>query len=232
MFQQLEFATGFGANAIRRASNSASPRPEVRQLIGKFEEFVRRVRRAGLLFLVSVAGLLALSLVQPLGFLLWLIALPLASFASVLSMLWPTKHFRTRKLAVRPSDQLLASALSRLTSCRNEIPLGSRTAFDLVVRRLKTVAGLANDGSDTLLVEEAKRVGCHHLPRLVGSFVALPAEERTDGRVTAFAEGLSAISEELDDIGQRLLRARTDCFEIERQFVENRFPRRDGLASV
>lgn len=232
MFQRLEFATDFGANVIRRVSDSASRRPEVRQLVGKLEEFVRRVRRAGLLFVVSVAGLLALSLVHPSGFLLWLIALPLAAFASVLSMLWPTRHFRGRKLAARPSEQLLASALSRLTSSRNEIPLGSRTVFDLVVRRLKSVEGLANDGSDALLVEEAKRVGGQHLPRLVGSFLALPAGERTGARVAAFTESLSAISAELDDVGQRLHRARTDRFEIERQFVENRFPRRDGLASV
>lgn len=136
-----------------------------------------------------------------------------------------------RVSAARPSNNLFLSALSRLVSSRSEIPLGSRAAFDLAARRLKAVEGLANE-EDTLLLEEAKRVGGQHLPRLIASFLALPPDERTDARVSAFTESLSAISEELESLHERLLRERTDRFEIQRQFVESRFPRPDGLASV
>ena len=51
-------------------------------------------------------------------------------------------------------------------------------------------------------------------------------------RIDAFTDGLSAIQEELDDICERLVGARTDRFEVERQFIATRFPRRSGLASV
>lgn len=231
MFKGLEFGAWLVGKLIRMVGLGFRT-PEVRQIVGKFEEFVRRLRRAGLLFVVSVAGLLTLALFHPLGFLLWLIALPLAGFASVLSMLWPTTHYLRRTSVAPRSVSGPADALTRLASFRSEIPLGSRAAFDLVIRRLETVERLATDGSATLLADEAERIGRQHLPRLVASFVALPADQRTDTRVKALTDSLTAISEELDDLSERLLKARTDRFETERQFIENRFPRPGGLARV
>lgn len=90
MVQRREFAVALAGSLVRRAAHSASRRIEVRRLAEKFEEFVLPVRRAGLLFVALLTGLFAVSLVHPIGFVLWFIALPLAGFGAMLSMPW---HF-------------------------------------------------------------------------------------------------------------------------------------------
>lgn len=232
MFKSVESMTSLLSSVVRRLSDSASRRTEIRGLADKLEEFVRRVRRAGLLFIVIVSGLLVVGLaIHPIGLLLWLIALPLVAFASLLSMLWPSRHFLARKSVEPALPELVASTLRRLVRSRGEIPFASRAAFDCVIRQVKAIEGLG-DGHDTLLLEETKRLIGRHLPRLVESFLALPAGERTDVRADALTNGLGAIAEELTDLSERLLASRTDRFEIERQFIANRFPRRSGLAGI
>lgn len=219
----------------RYFSKSALPLAHTERLADTFEEFVRRVRRGGLLFILIVAGLIVSNLlVHPLGLLLWIIALPLAGFASMLSMLWPTKGFRKAR-SVSPASTLpgvAASTLSRLTRSRSEMPRSSKAALDVVIHDLEALKSVGSEAHEPLLVEEAKRLSGQHLPRLVESFLALAENERTEDRIDALTDGLEAIGEELADLKRRLSASRTDRFEIERQFILNRFPKRGGLAGI
>lgn len=202
-------------------------------LAEKFEEFVRRVRRAGLLFIATVTGLLVLSLAaHPIGLLLWLLALPLAAFGALLSMLWPTRRFvKRRRVSPAAVDQF---GLTRawLIRTRSEIPLVSRPAFDLVLDRVTRIESLIGAARSLLVTEEAQRLVGQHLPRLIQSFLSLPQSGQSDVRIDALNDGLIAIAEELAELSDRILSSMTDRFEIERQFIASRYPRRNGLGAV
>lgn len=233
MSKQMEFLSWLAGSTVRYVASSAVRRVQARRLADTFEEFVLRLRRAGLLFVAAVGGLLAVSLgSHPLGLLIWLIALPLTVFGSLLSMLWPTRRFSKRKSGDPASADAFESTRAWLVRARDEIPLASRAAFDLVVDRVSSIESLADPGHDLLVVSEARRLISQHLPRLVQSFLALPPGDRTDARTEALTEGLAAIAEELVELRERLLASRSDRFEIERQFIQNRYPRRNDLAGV
>lgn len=233
MSKQIEFLSWLTGSTVRYVASSAVRRVQAQRLADTFGEFVLRLRRAGLLFVAAVGGLLALSVgSHPLGLLIWLIALPLTVFGSLLSMLWPTRRFSKRKSRDLASADAFGSTRAWLVRARGEIPLASRAAFDLVVDRVSSIESLADPGYDFLVVSEARRLISQHLPRLVQSFLALPPGDRTVARTEALTEGLAAIAEELVELRERLLASRSDRFEIERQFIQNRYPRRNGLAGV
>lgn len=229
MLKQIEFVSWVAAGIARNISNATVEHATTRAWADKCEEFVLRLHRAGLLFLGIAAAVLVLLITHPIGLLLGLVALALAGFGSLVSMFWPTRRFAKRRLQDRAPVQGSAST-ARLTWRRVDIPVASRSAFDLVterVQRSQTFAGAEED----LLAKEAERLINQHLPRLMQSFLALPAAERNT-RSGELTEGLLAIAEELGELNQRLLSARTDRFETERRFIANRYPRRSGLAAL
>jgi hypothetical protein len=59
----------------------------------------------------------------------------------------------------------------------------------------------------------------------------LPSVDRTS-RSHELTEGLLAIAEELSELNERLLAARTNRFETEQRFISNRYPRRNGFAGA
>lgn len=216
---------------LRHSSSAAFVRPGIQRLADTFEEFLRRARHAGLLFVVIVAGFIVLSLIHPVALLLWLVALPLAGFASLLSLMWPTRHTLKKRCSPAAPADLAASTIARLARIRSEMPMSSRAAFDLVLERLKEISLLVGDERNILLADEPKRLVGEHLPRLLESYCALPSAERTPARADALTSALSAIAEELADLSLRLRNARADRFETEGRFIASRFPRSD-LAGV
>ena len=228
MFKTLEFA----ARIVREVPAQLLRSAEGRRLTDSFNEFIRRIRRGGLLFIILVSGLLAYSLIlHPIGFLLWLIAIPLAGFGALLSMLWPTRRFSKRRPATPELADIVDATLRQLARSRGDMPPNAQAATDLVVQRLKSIRTLAGDGQKTLVTEEAGRLIGQHLPRLVESFLSLPLPDRTEARAKALGEGLGAISDELVDLSERLRASRNDRFDTQRIFIASRFPRK-GLASL
>ena len=227
MMRVLEFVGWVTGGVLRHSSSAAFGRPGIQRLADTFDEFVRRARRAGLLFIVIVGGLIVLRLIHPVALLLWLIALPLAGFASLLSLMWPTRHrLKKRSSPAAPAD-LTASTIARLARIRSEMPMSSRPTFDLVLERLKEISALVGDERNILLADETRRLVGEHLPRLLESYCALPRSERTPDRADALTSALSAIAEELADLSLRLQSARADRFEIEGRFIASRFPSSD-----
>lgn len=231
MMRLVEFAAWMLGGIVRHASSASLREAGMQRLADTFDEFARRLRRAGLLFIVIVAGLLLLSIIHPVALILWLIALPLAGFGSFLSLMWPTRRaLKTRpSRAARPTTS--NSMIAKIARMRSDMPVSSRPAFDLVLERLKGISALVGDERNTLLADEANRLVCGHLPRLLDSYCALPRGERTPERADALTNALGAIAEELADLSLRLQRARADRFETEGRFIASRFPTSD-LASV
>lgn len=229
MFKQVEFVSWLAGGVGRVFSIAAVENARRLHWADRFEEFVLRLRRAGLLFFGATAALLVLLVAHPIGLLLWLIALPLVGFGSLLSMFWPTRRFAKRRLQNRAPLEGPPSTLAWLNRARVGIPLASRSAFDLVLERVERSETFA--GADDLLVKEAQRLVIQHLPRLVQSYLALPPAERAN-RSRELTEGLLAIAEELDELNERLLAANTDRFDTERRFIANRYPRRSGLVGL
>src|SRR3546814_9439909 len=73
---------------LRRNLGSRSRREaKKRKLRRKFEEWMRRVRRAAVIFAGLLVALIAFSLfIDPIGFFTWLVALPTAAFIAFLSL--------------------------------------------------------------------------------------------------------------------------------------------------
>lgn len=227
----VEFS-GLVIGGILRHGSSASFRESgIQRLADTFGEFARRVRRAGLLLIMIVAGLLVLGMIHPITLLLWLVAIPLAGFGSLLSLMWPTRRWLKKRSPRNALPDLAGSTIVRLGRFRSEMPISSRAAFDLVVERVKGISALVGDERNVLLVDEAKRLVGEHLPRLLESYCALPRGERTPSRADALTSALVAIADELADLLLRFQRARADRFEIEGRFIASRFPGTD-LASV
>lgn len=231
MARQVEVLSWVAGGLVRSVSKAAVANARARHWADKFEELVLRVRRAGLLFFATIGGLILLSLAgRPIGLLLWLLALPLAVFGSLLSMFWPTRRFAKKRSQAGAAVAVRDSTLKWLDRSRVEIPLASRAAFDLVIQHVTKSQMLAG-ADDDLLAQELKRLVDQHLPRLVQSFLALPKGERA-ARSPELTEGLVCIAEELEALNQRLLASRADHFEIQRQFIAHRYPRRDSLAGL
>lgn len=226
------------ATSVRSAAHSAAENGIGVELRERFAEFMRRVRRGGLVFVGFVGSLLAYSLIlHPIGLLLWIIALPLAAVTAALSMLWPTRGARLRRRDGSPGRNL--SALARRTRLELErrtrrLPRQAHNAARAAIDHLNEIAnGTISPNDDPLLRGEAERLIGGHLPRLVDSYCMLSDHERGEDSEADrhFTEGLTAIAAELGDICRRLSEAASRCFEIERRFVSMRFPT-SGLAEA
>jgi hypothetical protein len=213
-------------------SNPAIEHSGVQWLAQGFRGFVDRLRRAGLLFLIGVSCLFAVSaFIHPIALFLWIIAIPLVGFGAALSMLWPTRR-RSRPRSAAPDFGRVASDISRqLNRSRHEMPQGALPAFDLVLQRLKSLSAMTGNDDNDLVVGDAKRLIGQHLPRLISSYVALPSCDRTNARSIELAKGLSLIADELAGLEETLRSARADRFETERRFIAARFDR-TGLAAL
>lgn len=226
------FATG-----LREAAHSAAENGIGVDLRERFGELTRRVRRGGLIFVGIVGGLIAYSVIfHSIGLLLWIIALPLAAIATVLSLLWPTRAQR-RRLAPHARNLPTLTRRTRLLLVRRmgQLPLGARKAAQLTIGNLDEIASdRSGSEADPILRGEAERLIGGHLPRLIESYCMLSATERGhDGEADQhLTEGLTAIAAELGELSQWFSKTKSDRFEVERRFISLRFPNHGAFAGV
>ncbi|HEY9553661.1 hypothetical protein [Allosphingosinicella sp.] len=76
-----------------------------------------------------------------------------------------------------------------------------------------------------MLAGEARRLIGQHLPRLVDSYLDLPASARvpTSESSERFTESLGIVAKELDELLDQCCRDRHDGFETHHRFIETRY---------
>ena len=126
------------ASAIAVAAAEAAERTGLAERV---REVARRVRRAGLLFVATISALIVFSLaIAPIPIFLWLVAIPLAAMASILSLMWPS---RRRKPLVSPKSrslsQLARTALFSLRANRSHLFAEAREIAARIETQLKAI---------------------------------------------------------------------------------------------
>ena len=227
--QMLYHAEDFLRRNVLRPKSAREARK--RQARRRFEEALRRVRRAGLILAGLLVALIVTSILGHVGFFTWLIALPTIVLISLLSLSWPTR--RRRALAApgrvgeaRSLAEMAVRVEESLMDRSAELPARTLPAVDAIVARLGELqphlgalaAGSVEEG-------EARRLICTHLPRLVDTYLALPPSERApvSENVERFTDGLGLVAEELDHLLETCCRDRQMRFDTQHRFIETRY---------
>lgn len=216
----------------RSLGSSAAREAKKRKARRAWEEAVGRIRRAGLIF-VAIAGLLiAWSLAAPVPLLTWIVALPTIFLFALISLFWPTRGARRQDDPRRPIDlgTLAARAEEGLLDRRRELPGRALPAADRILTRLAELQpGLAALDSASPVGGDARRLIGEHLPRLVETYVELPASARSPSSESSkrFGESLDIVAGELDHLLARASSDRHRSFQTQSRFIETRY-REDG----
>lgn len=217
---------------IRQLGSSTAREAGVRKLKRGAAEIFRRMRRAGLVFLILLFVLIAASVFGSVGFLTWLIALPAIMLAAMLSMTFPTWAGRApqapshRDVARVPLPTLAERCDRWLLDRCDELPRAALPAADLIVERLRSLApGLADIPEGSPLQGEVRRLVGGHLPRLVDSYIALAPEARGPRSENSLrlTESLAAVAEELTRLCGEVDGCREASFAVEHRFIESRY---------
>ena len=214
----------------RQLSSRAAREAQKRKVQRGINEVFRRVRRSAIVMLLLLSALVAYSIfVDPIGFLTWFVALPTVFLASVIALFWPSSRrqprFEQREAA--PQLDMLAERIEEwlLERCR-ELPRAALPAVDSILSRLGEMRpDLSALSSDTPVGGETQRLIGQHLPRLVDTYLALPARSR-DARSEnsmRLTESLDIVAEELGRLSSEVHRDRSLHFETQRRFIETRY---------
>ncbi len=224
---------------VRRNLPSRTSRDaQKRRLQRKMREFLRRLRRAGLILAALLAMLIGYSiLVAPINFLTWVVAIPTILLFALLSMSWPTRRKEARTdtaagAAPLALDELAARVEDGLIDRRQELPGRAIPAADSIIFRLNELQPhLAGLDPASLEAGEVRRLVGEHLPRLIDSYLSLPARSRSPGSEAGlkFSESLDTVSGELDHLLDRCCRDRHLSFETQNRFIESRYREHRGL---
>lgn len=224
----------------RQLGSRAAREASTRKLKRGAAEVLRRLRRAGLIFVVLLFALVIWSVaVSPVGFFTWLVALPAIFLAAMLSTAFPT---RAARVAAAPPDPAAVAAIPLPTlagRCEqwlvdrcDELPHTALPSTDLILARLQHLQpALADLPADSPLTGEVRRLVGGHLPRLVDSYIALPHEARGPGSDNSrrISEGLGIVAQELTRLCGEVDGCRSASFEIEHRFIESRYKEDDSL---
>ncbi len=218
----------------RSLGSSAAREAKKRKARRAWQEAVGRTRRAGLLFVGIVGVLIALSLVASVPLLTWIIALPTIFLFALVSLFWPTRDARRQDDPRRPIElgALAARAEEWLLDRRRELPGRALPAADRILTRLAELQpDLVALDPGSPVGGDARRLIGEHLPRLVDSYLELPASARAPGSESSkrFGESLDIVSGELDHLLERASTDRHLSFQTQSRFIEARYREDDGL---
>ena len=216
---------------LRRNLGSQSRREaKKRRWRRKVEEAMRRVRRAALILAALLVALIAFSLfVDPIGFLTWMAAVPTAVLIALLSLFWRSGRRAEPKSGAAPEiplGELAARAEEGLLDRTEELPGRALPAADAIMARLAELQPhLGSLDPQSMLAGDARRLIGQHLPRLVDSYLDLPASARTPASESSqrFTESLGIVAKELDELLDQCCRDRHLGFETQHRFIETRY---------
>lgn len=221
-------------NIPSRPAREAQKRRAQRKLL----ELLRRLRRAALLLAAMLAGLVAWSIVvAPIGLLTWLVAIPTAFLLAFLSLFWgrsqPAAPEAPAASASAPLEQVAARAEEALIDRYAELPGRALPAADRVIARLNELQPhLGALDAQGMLAGDARRLICQHLPRLIDSWLGLPAPARAPGSEDSrrFAESLGVVADEFDHLFEQCCREKHLSFDTQHRFIETRYKQDRRLA--
>jgi hypothetical protein len=224
---------------LRRTLGTSEQRAaKKRKAQRQWEEFGRRLRRAGLILAVLLVALVAAAIaLGGIGFFTWIVALPTAMLVALISMSWPSGR-KEPPVAADPSGapalplaELAARAEEGLLDRCRELPGRAQGAADAILARLAELQPhLGQLDPQSVLAGDARRLIGQHLPRLVDSYLELPASTRAQNSESSqrFTESLSIVAGELDSLLDTCCRDRQMNFDTHRRFIETRY-KDDGL---
>jgi len=222
--------------ALRHVGSRAARRRQGDRLKRGVGEVLRRARRAGLLFVVLVLGLILLSAFASVSWVTWLIALPVMLLAALISMTFPTRAARAPKvapeqaLATMPLPALAGRCEQWLVDRCDELPRLALPAADQILARLERLQPALHDLPENDPIQgEIRRLVGGHLPRLVDTYVALPPDLRDDEKNRQIGEGLGAVADELDRLCGEIDGCRAAAFDTQHRFIESRYREDDSL---
>lgn len=225
---------------LRRAIGSPTRRAaKKRRMQRKMEEIGRRARRSGLVAAGLLAGLLVATVVDPALFFVWIFALPAILLIGILLMFQPTRHARRMEQEARltpdtlPLPELAIRAEEGLLDRCDELPGRALPAADRIMASLREMQPhLYGFGpGDEALAGEIRRLAGQHLPQLVDSWLALPAQARASGSESSrrVTESLGIVADEMDHLLERCCRERQSDFDTHSRFIETRYREDDRL---
>jgi hypothetical protein len=225
---------------IRQLGSRSARTATTRKLKRGLGEALRRVRRAGLIFVLLLLALIVWSIaVSPIGFFTWVVALPALFLAALVSLAWPTRGVRapeapTAEAVARiPLETLAGRCEQWLLDRCDELPRAALPSADMILERLQRLQpALADLPEASPLTGEVRRLVGGHLPRLVDSYIALPPEAREprSDNSRRIAEGLDVVAGELSRLCTEIDGCRAASFEIEHRFIESRYKQDDRLS--
>ena len=196
----------------------------------RFEEGLRRLRRAGLLLAAMLAALVLASLVTSIGLLTWIVALPTIFLIAFLSLFWASRReaapARGTAAPAVPLSEMALRVEEGLIDRSAELPSRALPAADAIVARLHELQPhLASLEPHSLAAGDARRLICDHLPRLVDAYLELPLRAREQGSETSlrFTASLNLVAEELDHLLETCCRDRQLDFDTQYRFIETRY---------
>lgn len=222
---------------IRKLRSSSAREAKKRRLQKKVNEVLRRVRRALVLLGSILGGMVVWSvLVAPIAIMTWLIAIPTAFLVAFVTLFYPSRRRAEPALADAPHtarlDELVLRAANGLIDRCDELPGRALPAAETIVARLRELAPhLGSLDPRSLEHGDARRLICQHLPRLVDSYLALPASDRMPASENSqrFGESLAIVAGELDHLLDQCCRERRLGFETQRRFIESRYQEDQAL---
>jgi hypothetical protein len=224
---------------MRQLGTRAGRDANVRRLKRGAAEAFGRTRRAALIFVGLVFGLIVASILgASVGFVTWIVALPAFMLAALVSLAFPTRGSRISEPRLSHEDALQRMPLGTLTDrCGQyladraaELPRAALPAADQILARLSQLhPHLADLPPNEPIAGEARRLIGGHLPRLVDSYLALPPTERGAASENSrrIAESLDIVADELAELCRNLDECRSTSFQTEHRFIETRY-RPDG----
>jgi hypothetical protein len=215
-------------NVLRPKSAREAQKRRARR---KFEEGLRRLRRAGFLLAGLLAALVLASIFTQIGLLTWIFALPTIFLVAFLSLFWPTRRAATpasgrAAAAAIPLHEMSVRVEEGLVDRLDQLPTRALPAADTIVARLAELRPhLAELEPHSVAAGEARRLICDHLPRLVDSYLDLPPTLRAPNAESSqrFGESLDLVAEELDHLLETCCRDRQISFDTQHRFIESRY---------
>ena len=212
----------------RHMKSKAAREAERRQRRRQWQELTRRLGRAVAVTGASGAGIVGYGLaVAPVGA-TGLIAVGAATVAAATGMLlWPTRRqAETGTLALTPLDAIGTEAEDWLVRQRPRLPGRAASGVDAVLVQLHDLQPqLAQLDPNAPVAGEARRLIGEHLPRLVDSFLGVPAASRQANPEIErqLVEGLRIVADELARLSQTIGHDRLLSFKTQGRFLETRY---------
>ena len=220
----------------RHMKSKATREAERRSRQRAMGEFGRRIGRAVAVTGASGVGMIGYGLaVAPVGFTGLMAAGAATVVAASAALFWPSRRPQgSAALTMVGLGTLTLEAEDWLLRQRNSLPGRAAPSIDAILLRLHDIQPyLAKLDPNAPLAGEARRLIGEHLPRLVNSYLGVPASARDANPEIAkrLIGGLGIVAGEMQRLCEELSRDQLLSFETQGRFLETRYGGDDRVGS-